>query len=72
MPFGVADEPVGVMKPGNAGGAKGPWDKESAASGRFRGVGSYLTWLFRTEQANDTAEDAYENPAEFWHRTGTR
>ena len=32
-PFGVAEGLVVVMKPGNAGGAKGPWDKESAECG---------------------------------------
>jgi hypothetical protein len=28
-PFGVAERLVVVKKPGNAGGAKGPWFKES-------------------------------------------
>ena len=29
-PFGVAERPVVVMKPGNAGGAKGPWSGTGA------------------------------------------
>ena len=35
---GVAERPVVAMRPGNAGGAKGPWFKESVRSdeGRWR------------------------------------
>ncbi len=36
-PHGAADRPVVVMKPGNAGGAKGPWFKESARRSEGRG-----------------------------------
>ena len=32
-PYGVAERPVVVMKPGNAGGAKGPQFKVSVGSG---------------------------------------
>ena len=32
-PFGVAERPVVVMTPGNAGRAKGPWVKVNARSG---------------------------------------
>ena len=32
-PFGVAERPVVVMTPGNAGRAKGPWGKVNARSG---------------------------------------
>ena len=36
-PFGVAERLVVVKKPGNAGGAKGPWFEESVRSNEGRG-----------------------------------
>jgi len=36
-PHGAAERPVVVMKPGNAGGAKGPWFRESARRSEGRG-----------------------------------
>ena len=36
-PFGVAERLVVVKKPGNAGGAKGPWFEESVRSNDGRG-----------------------------------
>ena len=37
-PFGVAERPVVVRKPGNAGGAKGPW----SGTGAGRSVASHV------------------------------
>ena len=37
-PNGVAERPVVVRKPGNAGGAKGPWVKVSVRRGDSRRV----------------------------------
>ena len=36
-PPGVAERPAVTSKPGNAGGAKGPWFKVNAISGRQPG-----------------------------------
>ena len=38
-PCGVAERPVVPMKPGNAGGGKGPWFKVNARSGESREIG---------------------------------
>ena len=36
---GVADRPVVPRRPGNAGGGKGPWFKDSVGSGESREIG---------------------------------
>lgn len=41
-PNGVAERPVVVPKPGNAGGAKGPWDKVNVGSGENQESGVSL------------------------------
>jgi len=41
-PHGVAERPVVVLKPGNAGGAKGPWFKVSVRSGNSQEIGVSL------------------------------
>ncbi len=40
--FGVADRPVLLEKPGNAGGGKGPWFKAGAESGKAQEIGATL------------------------------
>jgi len=35
----VAERPVGAEKPGNAGGAKGPWFKTDVESGEGQEIG---------------------------------
>jgi hypothetical protein len=39
---GVAERPVVLRKPGNAGGGKGPWFKTGAESGEAREIGATL------------------------------
>jgi hypothetical protein len=39
---GVAERPVLLEKPGNAGGGKGPWFKTGAESGEAREIGATL------------------------------
>ena len=41
-PSGVAERPVVVTKPGNAGGAKGPWVKVNVGSGKNQESGVSL------------------------------
>ena len=41
-PNGVAERPVVVKKPGNAGGAKGPWVKVNVGSGESQESGVSL------------------------------
>ncbi len=36
---GVAERPVVVLKPGNAGGAKGPWFKANVRRGKSQEIG---------------------------------
>ncbi len=40
--YGVAEKPVVLRKPGNAGGGKGPWFKAGAGSGEAREIGATL------------------------------
>ena len=40
--YGVAERPVLLRKPGNAGGGKGPWFKTGAESGEAREIGATL------------------------------
>ena len=40
--YGVAERPVVLGKPGNAGGGKGPWFKTGAESGKEREIGATL------------------------------
>jgi hypothetical protein len=42
---GVAERLVVPMKPGNAGGGKGPWFKIDA--NKWRGTGNWATYQFR-------------------------
>jgi hypothetical protein len=50
-PFGVAEGPVVVKKPGNAGGAKGPWDRESAKQAvKAEEIGVSLPTLLKVEK----------------------
>ena len=42
-----------------------------SVDGWARALESHPTWLFYTEQANRLVENTYEDPAEFWHRTGS-
>ncbi len=39
---GVAEKPVVLEKPGNAGGGKGPWFKTGAESSKAREIGATL------------------------------
>jgi hypothetical protein len=40
--YGVAERPVLLRRPGNAGGGKGPWFKAGAGSGKAREIGATL------------------------------
>ena len=40
--YGVAERPVLLKKPGNAGGGKGPWFKTGVGSGKAREIGATL------------------------------
>ena len=40
--YGVAERPVILRKPGNAGGGKGPWFKTGAESGEAQEIGATL------------------------------
>jgi hypothetical protein len=40
--YGVAERPVLLKKPGNAGGGKGPWFKAGTESGQAREIGATL------------------------------
>ena len=40
--YGVAERPVLLVKPGNAGGGKGPQFKAGAESGKAREIGATL------------------------------
>jgi hypothetical protein len=40
--YGVAERPVLLKRPGNAGGGKGPWFKTGAESGEAREIGVTL------------------------------
>ncbi len=40
--YGVAERPVLLKKPGNAGGGKGPWFKTGVGSGEAREIGATL------------------------------
>ena len=50
---GVAERPVVVMKPGNAGGAKGPWFKVNVRSGNNREIGVSLVPPTKVGQLQD-------------------
>ena len=41
--YGVAERPVLLRRPGNAGGGKGPWFKAGAGSGKAREIGATLS-----------------------------
>ncbi len=40
--YGVAERPVLLRRPGNAGGGKGPWFKTGTESGEAREIGATL------------------------------
>ena len=40
--YGVAERPVLLRRPGNAGGGKGPWFKIGAGSGEAQEIGATL------------------------------
>ena len=53
-PCGVAERPVVVTKPGNAGGAKGPWFKVNARRGQGRkGLAMSLPTLPKVQQLQE-------------------
>ncbi len=59
----VAERPVVVTKPGNAGGAKGPWFKVNAQSGNSREIGVSLLPPTKVGQLQDALHaKAKESP----------
>src|SRR5664279_4042056 len=56
--LGVADRSVVPMKPGNAGGGKGPWFKTDATSGKGQEIGQPINSDNRSETADGVTRES--------------